>query len=172
MPDLRDSPFSDLDVESDATRRVLAAVPWDRADWKPHPKSMPLGSLARHVATLPRFGLSALTTDTMDATALRVPPDEIGSAEDLVALWDETSAALRAALADADRQSLDQQWTMTMNDGAVTLVDGPRAEVVRRWTLSHIAHHRGQLTVYLRLLDVPVPGTYGPSADDRSMMGG
>lgn len=164
------SSFSDLDAEYAATRSMLAAVPWDRADWAPHDASMTLGTLARHVATLPRFGLAALTSDTMDARALRVPPDPVSAADDLVAIWDDASGALRDALADASDDALGQPWTMTMNDGAVTLVEGSRAEVVRRWTLSHIAHHRGQLSVYLRLLDVPVPGAYGPSADDLAAM--
>lgn len=169
---MTDALFSDLGSEFAATRRMLAAVPWDRADWKPHDASMSLGTLARHVATLPGFGVSALTTDTMDASALRVPPVEIASTDDLLAVWMGTSQALRDALDAADADALRQPWTMTMNDGAITLVDGPRHQVVRRWTLSHIAHHRGQLSVYLRILDVPVPGTYGPSADDKSMMAG
>lgn len=165
-----DTLFSDLDSEFDATKRLLAAVPWDQADWTPHEKSMSLGTLARHIATLPGFGLSALTTDTLDASALRVPPVEIESTDDLLAVWADASQSLRDALAATDSDALQQSWTLTMHDGAVTLVDDPRHVVVRRWTLSHITHHRGQLTVYLRMLGVPVPGMYGPSADDQAKM--
>ena len=170
MPDLRDALFSDLDHEFDATRRVLAAVPWDRADWTPHEKSSPLGQLARHVATLPRFGLMSLTSDGVDMAEIKMPQDEIGSTDDLLAVWDDTSAALRDALSQADDDDLDKPWTMSMRGNP--LVSGQRHNIVRQWSLSHIAHHRGQLTVYLRMLDVPVPGVYGPSADDKAMMGG
>ena len=168
MPDLRDALFLDLDHEFSATRRVLAAVPWDRADWTPHEKSMTLGQLARHVATLPRFGLMSLTSDAVDMAEIEMPKDEIGSTDDLVAVWDETSAALRDALSQASDDHLDKPWTMSMRGNP--LVSDQRHVVVRQWSLSHIAHHRGQLTVYLRMLDVPVPGVYGPSADDKAKM--
>ena len=170
MPDLRDTLFSDLDHEFDATRKILAAVPWDRADWTPHDKSMPLGKLATHVATLPRFGTLALTTDGMDLAEVRPPQDEVGSGDDLLAAWDRESAALRDALAGSEDEGLGQEWSMTMRGHPVA--SGARHAVVRQWTLSHIAHHRGQLTVYLRLLDVPFPGVYGPSADDKARMAG
>ena len=165
-----DALFSDLDAEFDATRRVLAAVPWDRADWAPHETSTPLGTLARHIATLPRFGVVALTTEGMDMAEARLPQLEIGSTDDLLAVWDETSGALRAALAEATDEHLAGPWAMSMKGR--TLFTDPRAQVVRQWTLSHIAHHRGQMTVYFRLLGVPVPGIYGPSADDKAMMAG
>ncbi len=163
---LSDTLFSDLDAEFAATRQMLAAVPWDRADWQPHDKSMALGPLARHIATLPHFGIGGLTTDGMDMSGLRPPSVEVGSVEDLLAVWDQASEALRAALAEAGDEALGQPWTLSM--GEHTVFSSPKAQVVRQWTLSHIAHHRGQLSVYLRLLDVPVPGTYGPSADDRA----
>ena len=170
MPDLRDTLFADLDHEFDATRRTLAAVPWDRDDWAPHDKSMTLGALARHVATLPRFGLMSLTSDAVDMAEIEMPQDEIASTDDLLAVWDETSAALRGALAQASDDDLGKPWTMTMRGNP--LVSGQRHHIVRQWSLSHIAHHRGQLTVYLRMLDVPVPGVYGPSADDKARMAG
>ena len=157
------SQFSDLDQEFAATRRMLAAVPWDRADWKPHEKSMALGALARHVATLPGFGLGALTTDGMNMADGRPPQPEITSTDDLLQAWDGLSGQLRSALADATDEHLDASWTLSMGDR--DLFSSPRAQVVRQWTLSHIAHHRGQLSVYLRLLDVPVPSTDGPTAD-------
>ena len=170
MPDLRDALLSDLDTELDATRRVLAAVPWDRADYKPHEASMTLGQLARHLATLPRFGTLSLDTDAVEMTELQMPQDEIDSTDDLLGVWDQTSAALRDGLRAADDAHLAGAWSMSMRGRPVA--EGPRHGVVRRWSLSHMAHHRGQLTVYLRLLDVPVPGVYGPSADDKARMAG
>ena len=168
MP-LADTLFSDLDHEFAATRRMLAAVPWDRADWKPHEKSMPLGKLARHVATLPQFGLGALATDGMNMADGRPPQPEIASTDELLATWDDLSGTLRDQLAATDDERMGGDWTLSMGDR--DLFTSPRGEVVRQWTLSHIAHHRGQLSVYLRLLDVPVPGTYGPSADDQGIAG-
>ena len=160
---LRDALFSDLDLEADATRQMLAAVPWDRADWRPHERSMTLGALARHIAVLPRMGAAALTTDGLDLGASRPPSEPVESTEALLAAWDGRMDAFRAALAEATDEALGQDWTLSM--GGRALSTSPRHQVVRRWTLSHIAHHRGQLSVYLRLLDVPVPGTYGPTAD-------
>ena len=162
----RDAVFTDLDSEFAATRRVLARVPWDQAAWKPHERSMSLGSLATHIATLPRFAAAVLATDGQDMMAYRVPGPEIGSTDSLLGAWDESAAALNDALADADDDALATEWPMTA--GGQTLSADPRHASIRRWGLSHIAHHRGQLTVYLRLLDVPVPGVYGPSADDRA----
>lgn len=168
MPDLRDTLFLDLDHELDATRKILAAVPWDRADWTPHDKSMSLGKLATHIATLPQFGLAAVTTDGMDVGQVRPPEVEIDSTDDLLGVWDEASGALRSALSEAADEYLEAPWTMSVNGHP--MFENSRHAAVRQWALSHIAHHRGQLTVYLRLLDVPFPGVYGPSADDRAKM--
>ncbi len=170
MMPLSDTLFSDLDHEFAATRQMLAAVPWDRADWTPHEKSMPLGKLASHIATMPQFGLAALATDGMNMANGRPPQPEIDSTDDLVEVWDRMSGQLRDQLSQADDDHLDGDWTLSAGDHQI--FSSPRSQVIRQWTLSHIAHHRGQLSVYLRLLDVPVPGSYGPSADDPSLPAG
>ncbi|MGB3545196.1 DinB family protein [Rubrivirga sp.] len=161
--------FADFDLEAQATRQMLAAVPWEHADWKPHEKSMSLGALALHVASLPTMAVQTMTTDGLDLATPRPPRPEITSTDDLVAMWDEKTAEVRALLEDASEADLEADWSLAM--GGKTLSTDPRHVVVRRWMLSHIAHHRGQLSVYLRLLDAFVPGTYGPSADDRRLPG-
>ena len=165
---LRDTAFADLDLELDTTRRVLDRVPADRFDWRPHEKSMTLGALAKHVAGLPRMAVMTMTTAEMDLAAARPPSDPVETHDDLMALWDASSAALRDALDGADDEALAAMWAL--RHGKRTVSADPRHLVIRRWALSHIVHHRGQLTVYLRLLDVPVPSVYGPSADDRGGM--
>ncbi|MEM0963963.1 MAG: DinB family protein [Bacteroidota bacterium] len=165
MTDRTAALFADLDVEIESTRRILSAVPWDQASWRPHERSMPLGSLAIHVATLPAFGTQSLQSEGVDMADLRRPPASVESTDDLVATWEGYVGTLRDALSEAADEHLDGTWTLTA--GGHTLSAAPRHLTVRRWTLNHLIHHRGQLTVYLRLLGVPVPGVYGPSADDR-----
>jgi uncharacterized damage-inducible protein DinB len=168
MPDspLRDAAFADLDLELATTRRVLDRVPYDgHADWTPHAKSMSLGALARHVAGLPRMAVMTLSTDEFDLAGARPPSDPVESSADLLAMWDRNVEALRGALSGADDDALSATWAL--RHGEHTVSADPRHLVIRRWALSHIAHHRGQLTVYLRLLDVPVPPVYGPTADER-----
>ena len=167
-PALRDTLFADLDDELDTTRRVLDRVPADRFGWRPHEKSTTLGDLAKHVAGLPRMAVMALSTDDMDLSQARPPSDPVETHDDLMAMWDASSSALRAALSGADDDTLSAEWALRHGDRTISA--DPRHLVIRRWALSHIAHHRGQLTVYLRLLDVPVPSVYGPSADDRGGM--
>lgn len=163
---LRDTAFADLDQEFDTTRRVLDRVPYDEhADWKPHEKSMSLGALARHVAGLPRMAVMTLQTDELDLAGARPPADPVESRDDLLAVWDRNVQAVRGALEGADDDALSTEWAL--RHGERTVSADPRHLVIRRWALSHIAHHRGQLTVYLRLLDVPVPSVYGPTADER-----
>ena len=122
------------------------------------------GGLATHVATLPFYGTATLTTEGYDlATAPRQAPLETRAA--VLARFDETAGALREAVAAADDATLRARWRLSV--GERELMNLPRAAVIRSFTLSHLIHHRTQLTVYLRLLDVPVPGLYGPSADER-----
>ena len=168
MPDsaLRDAVFADLDDELATTRRVLDRVPYDaHADWKPHEKSVSLGALARHVAGLPRMAVATIQTDELDLAGVRPPSDPVESHADLLAVWDRNVAAFRGALGGADDDVLAATWTF--RHGERTVAADPRHLVIRRWALSHVVHHRGQLTVYLRLLDVPVPSVYGPTADER-----
>lgn len=152
--------FSD---EGAATRRMLERVPEASFSWKPHAKSMTLGRLASHVADLPSRCVSIVTADSFVRNP-GTPPFQAASQADLLAHFDEAAAAAKAALSGLREDQLSALWTLKF--GEQTMVTLPRALALRRIFFNHLIHHRGQLSVYLRLLDVPVPGMYGPSADD------
>ncbi|HEU4563690.1 MAG TPA: DinB family protein [Gemmatimonadaceae bacterium] len=157
--------FDDLDTELAATRRLLERFPAAHADWTPHEKSMPLARLAAHVAELPGFAEAILTTDEFDFATTPYQAHVARTAEELVALHDRASASARATLASMPEERLEEQWTLRAGDQV--LLRGRRGKLLRQNLVSHIAHHRGQLTVYYRMLGVPLPGIYGPSADER-----
>ena len=158
-----DAHFDDLDAEFASTRRLLERFPAEHADWKPHEKSMSLGALASHIATLPRFAVFMMAGDSHDMTTS--PRPKVGrTAEELVALFDESSAAARQALAGASPDQMGTQWQLTA--GPHVILGDRRGKLMRQHLVSHAAHHRGQLTVYYRMLGVAVPGLYGPSADE------
>jgi hypothetical protein len=152
----------DLDSEMGKTRQMLELVPEDKAAWKPHEKSMPLGELARQVAQLAFFGARFLTSDSMDASG-GPPPFTFINKADLFTTLDASEAALRSALAEASDDYLLGVWEFRAGDKV--LYAAPRALLYRTMFLNHWVHHRAQLGVYLRLLNVPIPGLYGPSAD-------
>ena len=158
--------YGDMDHELGATRRVLERVPMEQADWKPHAKSMSLGQLAIHVASLPAFATAVMAADELDALATPYREPTLATREELLAQLDATAAGLRDAVNAADHAAFGRNWKLRA--GEHVMVDRPKGEVLRR-ALSHIIHHRAQLIVYLRLLDVPVPGLYGPSADEPTM---
>ncbi len=159
-----DTLLPDFDDEMLTTRRFLERVPMDRADFKPHERSLNLGRLANHIVDLPGLGLMVLRVESLDASTL--PPSEPATdGEALLARYDQRVAALRAAIDAATDEELAARWTL--HAGPFVAVDKPRAQVLR-WLLSHLTHHRAQLGVDLRLLDVPVPPAYGPSADSRA----
>ncbi|HYD52817.1 MAG TPA: DinB family protein [Gemmatimonadaceae bacterium] len=162
---LKDLLFADLEAELAATRKTLERFPDEHAAWKPHQKSSSLQDLARHVAELPAFASVMLTTDTYDVANVRREKAPVSTAADLLAMFDRTAGTLREAVAAVTDEQLGQTWAFTA--GAHTVVSGPRAVMLRRMGLTHLAHHRAQLGVYYRLLDVPVPGLFGPSADER-----
>jgi uncharacterized damage-inducible protein DinB len=157
---------SELDREADRTRRAVERVPIGRDDWKPHPKSMPLGRLAGLVASMPSWMTLILTQDELDLT----PPAGSGqysqpATDKLTTTLDQHVQKARQTLsATNDDFLLTTNWRLKANGRVVA---DERRHVVLRDTLNHLAHHRGQLTVYLRLLDQPVPAIYGPSADDQ-----
>ena len=159
----------EFDHEMHLTRRMLQRVPNDKLAWKPHEKSMTLGRLAGHLSELPWWGQMTMTTDVLDLATeeMQKPGAVAASAEEAVGLLDANAAKTREALAasDADYAAV---WTLKM--GERTMMAMPRAAVIRSFVLNHLIHHRAQLGVYLRLLDVPVPATYGPSADDKGGM--
>jgi uncharacterized damage-inducible protein DinB len=160
-----DALFADLDQEFAITRRVLERYPEGHADWKPHEKSMSLGELAAHVANLPHFGKRIAESPEFDfATTPYAPPTARTRAE-ILDLFDERSAAARKAVGSLGADAMLTDWTLRV--GEKIILTATRAQQLRRLMLSHIIHHRGQLTVYYRLLHVPVPSVYGPSADER-----
>jgi uncharacterized damage-inducible protein DinB len=155
--------FGDFDFEIAATRRVLEAFPNAHANWRPHAKSRTIAELASHLAALGGRGAD-IVNDAERDLAGRQPPPVVRTAQALVAIFDEGAARSREALATVDESALNQSWTMRA--GPRVLIQAPRRIVLRTLFLSHMAHHRAQLGVDYRLLDVPVPGVYGPTADD------
>ena len=164
MPATAAELYADLDLELAATRRILERVPFQHWDWKPHEKSFSLGRLATHLAELPRFAEAMASTDEMDMATSRPVPSVVKNREELLALFDERAASMRRVVAGLDEKKLAQHWKLRMGD--MVFLDAPRSLLLRQHGISHPVHHRAQLTVYLRLLNVAVPGLYGPSADD------
>ncbi|MBX6330665.1 MAG: DinB family protein [Gemmatimonadaceae bacterium] len=154
--------LAELDQEMGPTRRLLERVPSEHATWKPHPKSFPLGHLAQLVARMPGWLPAMLTAPQIDLAAM--PPYSFAPTPELLAELDAGVAAARAALASVSEEAFDEPWSLKRGD--MVLFTAPRGVVVRQH-MSHMAHHRGQLTVYLRLKDVPIPSIYGPTADER-----
>lgn len=161
------TPVPELDQEMANTRRMLERVPDDRLDYRPHEKSYTLLELASHIANLPNWATMTLESTELD---LERPFDwqPPTSTDELLAEFDRTSAEARTALDAATAEDLTVPWTLRSGDH--TIFTMPRAAVLRSFVLNHLIHHRAQLSVYLRLLDVPVPGMYGPSADDQAAM--
>jgi uncharacterized damage-inducible protein DinB len=155
-----------LEREAPLSRRALERVPEGRPDWKPHGRSMPLGYLATLVATMPSWLAMAVEQDSLDLAPPgggQKPPDWSTTAE-LLALHDGAVRRARAALEGGDDDHLLTSWKLLV--GGEVVLEDPRHVVIAD-TFCHLAHHRGQLTVYLRLNDVPVPSIYGPTADER-----
>jgi uncharacterized damage-inducible protein DinB len=157
--------YADLDLELTATRRILERVPFEHWNWKPHEKSMALGQLARHLAELPHFAEQMATTDELDMAKEPYKPSVVKDREELLALFDERAARMREVVRSLDEQQLAGHWRLKMGDQV--FLDAPRSLLLRQHGISHPVHHRAQLGVYLRLLNVPIPGLYGPSADER-----
>ncbi|HEY9519385.1 MAG TPA: DinB family protein [Gemmatimonadales bacterium] len=152
----------EFDQEMAVTRRVLERVPGERGDWKPHPKSFSLGHLAQLVSWMPGWIANTLRDTKLDLQG--TAGYSLEKTETLLAGFDQNVREARAALQAAQDADFEVPWSLTR--GEQVLFTAPRAAVVRSH-ISHLSHHRGQLTVYLRLLDVPVPSIYGPSADER-----
>jgi len=156
--------FGDLDAEFASTRRVLAQLPDGRADFRPHEKSTTLGALATHLAELPGLANMVMTSDELDWATSPYTPTAFTTTADVLAGFDATSASMRAAIDAVTWEDVGKRWVMRVGDQI--LVDGVKGQLVRSFGISHMAHHRAQLGVYLRLLDIAVPGVYGPSADE------
>ncbi len=165
---ISDSILSEFDQEMAGTRRTLERVPMEKFDWKPHEKSMSMGSLATHLSNLPSW-----TSYTLDSGSLDLAPGGVPlptatipeSAAGLLEAFDNNVATARAAIARTTDQEFVKMWQLQRN--GVTLLTLPKVAVLRGFVLNHNIHHRAQLGVYLRLNDIPVPSIYGPSADEN-----
>ena len=154
--------IEELIAEARTTRRILERVPEDRLDWKPHAKSMTLGQLAMHIAGLP-VGI-AMLAERLSVEAPVVPLLTPHTRAEVLEALDRSIAEAARRLAGWSDKDLDAVWTLTVKGAPVFVT--PRGDLLRALMFSHVFHHRGQLTVYLRLLDVPLPPTYGPTADE------
>jgi len=155
--------LAELEQESQTTRRVLERVPQEHLAWKPHAKSMSLGQLALHIAIAPGNVAEMVSRDTVDPPKGVFP--EAATAAELVPALEASVAKARHHLGGLDDDAMRATWRMT--SGGRDLLAMPRAAFARAVMLNHVYHHRGQLLVYLRLLDVPVPSVYGPTADEN-----
>lgn len=153
----------DFEKEMVTTRKFLSIVPDGKYDWQPHPKSMTVRQLATHIAELPAWISMALNTEGLDFATTPYKPAVINDTQALMELFEKSVSDGRENLAKAKEEVLDQSWTL--KDGDKIYSQDPKADVIRM-ALSQIIHHRAQLGVFLRLLNVPIPGSYGPSADE------
>ena len=158
-----DALLAELEQESLTTRRVLERVPESKLSWKPHPKSMSLGQLALHVATVPGNVAELASMDTVEPPPFVQP--EAATAAELVPALTASVAKAREHLGNFDDAAMNGTWRLMSNGRELLAM--PRVALARAIMLNHWYHHRGQLLVYLRLLDIPVPSVYGPSADEN-----
>lgn len=156
----------EFDHEMQTTRRTLERVPEDKLGWKPHQKSMTLGGLATHLATINHWVDATLGMDSFDV-ATAPPTPELKSRAEILAAFDQNVASARKTIAAAPDSELMKPWSLIAGGKPVFTL--PRIAVLRSFIMNHTIHHRGQLSVYLRLNDVPVPSIYGPSADEGQM---
>jgi uncharacterized damage-inducible protein DinB len=159
--------LEDFDSEMSNTRRTLERVPEDKPDYRPHEKSMPMGRLAMHCATMPLFGAYIIEDEGMDLAASRRPQSDLTfrSREECLKQFDENTARCRAALASASDERLAARWRFSFGDQVIS--NDSRSRTYRNMFFNHLIHHVAQLGVYLRLNGVPVPALYGPSADEQ-----
>ncbi|AHF15986.1 DinB family protein [Niabella soli] len=153
----------DFEKEMATTRKFLSIVPDDKYDWQPHPKSMTVRQLATHIAELPAWVSMALNTDGVDFATMDYKPTPINDTRSLMELFEKSVLEGRENLAKATEAVLDTPWIMRKGEKIYSA--DPKADMIRI-SLSQIIHHRAQLGVFLRLLEVPIPGSYGPSADE------
>jgi uncharacterized damage-inducible protein DinB len=165
---LSDALVPEFDHEMANTRKTLERVPEDRFDWTPHERSMTLEGLVTHLANLPTWAVEVIEQNKFDVAPEGEEPvrqEPVGSIEGALEVFDRNVAKARAAIAGASNDCLVAPWTLLA--GGKTIFEMARMTVLRSMIFNHAIHHRGQLTVYLRLNDVPVPALYGPSADEE-----
>jgi uncharacterized damage-inducible protein DinB len=155
----------EFDNEMNNTRKMLARIPEDKFSWQPHAKSFTLHKLSVHVATLPSWLTTTLTTDHLDVTVPfdRMPIESRKAVQDL---FEKSAAEARTSLLNASDEDMAKPWSL--KNGETVIFTMPKIAVIRSFVMNHLIHHRAQLGVYLRLSDVAVPGMYGPSEDEKS----
>jgi uncharacterized damage-inducible protein DinB len=158
--------LKELEQEAQTTRKMLKLVPADLFDWQPHPKSMTLQKLAVHIAELPAWIAMAVTTDELDFANNPYQPVDVRSTEELLEYFERSLEEGRAYLAATSEMILTEPWTLRNGDQVYSILT--KGEVIRA-AYCQTVHHRAQLGVFLRLLDIPIPGSYGPSADELEM---
>ncbi len=163
--EIREILLPEFDHEMKLTRTMLERVPEDTPDYKPHEKSMALGKLAAHVAQLPEFATRIVELPGLDFSNSSMKPLVMESREQLLSAFDAIVQKARTAIAGATDEQWQQKWKLSFQGQAI--LDEPRFIVYRSMFLNHQVHHRAQLGVYLRLNGIPLPATYGPSADDK-----
>ena len=165
MP-LVDALLPEFDHEMTVTRKLLERVPDGQFDWKPHQKSMSLGQLAQHLATIPTWGTVAMSQDAFDMAGDQRGA-QLPTRGDILSLFDRNVGDARAALVGRGDGEMMAPWALKR--GAHTIFSMPKASVWRSFVMNHLIHHRAQLGVYLRMHDIPLPSVYGPSADEGSL---
>lgn len=158
--------IGELKHESSMTKKMLERVPLDKKDWKPHEKSMILGRLATHVAEITHWASDIIHIDDYDFMKnYDFNPKNASTSEELIEIFQTNLDKAIADISSVSEEELNKNWTVRR--GEQVMFTTPKKIAIRGWAFNHLFHHRGQLSVYLRLLDVPVPGMYGPSADEK-----
>jgi uncharacterized damage-inducible protein DinB len=156
----------EFDNEMAITRKFVERVPDDKFEWQPHPKSMTLGRLAGHLCDLPAWGKTAIAEDFVDLAG-PYRPAPFNNRQDLLNIFDKSVAETHSLVESASDETWTKPWSL--KNGEQVIMTQPKIAIFRGFVLSHIIHHRAQLGVYYRLNDIPVPSTYGPSADEGQM---
>jgi uncharacterized damage-inducible protein DinB len=165
---IKEAFLGELDYEIRSTRKILERVPAEKMDWQPHPKSMTLRRLASHIAEVPLWALQTLKEDEFDMAspyAKNFMAPKMDSGKEILAYFDKGMEAVLKQLQETGDEQFRRPWTLRMGDQ--TMFTMQKVAVMRTFIMNHMVHHRAQLSLYLRLLDVPVPSMYGPSADDK-----
>lgn len=162
---IKDAFIAELKHEATLTKKILERVPVDKADWKPHEKSMTLGRLATHIAENIKWISDIIHIDDFDFAAKTFKSYTAASSEELLKILQDNLDAAIHDLSSMTDEDFNKIWIVRAGDKV--MYNTPKKVAIRGWAFSHQVHHRGQLSVYLRLLDIPVPGMYGPSADEK-----
>lgn len=160
--------LSELKQEAVTTRKILEVVPLEKGDWKPHIKNFSLLQLASHVAELPNYLYITISKDELDFAKSDYKPSVPASTKELLSIFEKNLKNAEEALMNCSDEEMRKNWTMRSGD--TIFFSSPKVSVIRGLCLNHLIHHRAQLGLYLRLLDVPVPGSYGPTADNKAGM--